>query len=459
MVTYLQDLRSSRMDQLSVLLLLAACPYLLEARDSSETFPLHRPLVDLREAAFQTVGRDGPRYPDEGFIDTVRRYRAIHNTSINAETESSISDVGTLVSDDCHNSYAVLTMANFAVMESLIPQLLESLHRIDLSTNTGASDSLARHTLVVGISTEALQACIRLRRRYKNGCLSDGISGLYEGDNRYPDFKYLAYGMAKLKYIVNVLSTGTTVLYVDADVVFLRNPFPDLLASSTDIAVATALAPCGTQPSKPDWAVMDGIEDAETDASAAATGNVLKQQHNRRALQGDEGDSDAAAATAAARGYAPGITFYRSTPGVMRCTYSLLLDMLNTVIKDGNATVLEEEHFAAFMPWCAEVLDVQLTELDPQGYMTCCGTDITPEVGNSSSLVAIHISGAPGSSLLDRQTAMEGLTGVKSSSLVYAAANHEQLSYEVNEEQAVDDGGRDSGNAAVTASESIQAYS
>ncbi|EFJ49660.1 hypothetical protein VOLCADRAFT_104239 [Volvox carteri f. nagariensis] len=387
----------------------------LKASGGSDTFPLHRPLADLREAALQSVGRDGPRYPDVGILNTVRKSRAVHSSS------SSAARVQNADSDDCSGGYAILSMANYDVMEALMPLLLESLYGIELpGTSDTGPNNLARHALVVGVTSKAVQSCIRLRRRYKHACLDDFLSGMYEGDNRYPDFRFLAYGLAKFKYIVNVLSTGTSILYVDADVVFRRNPFPSLLASTVDIAVATAPPPCGTLPTEPDWSILDNHEYTEPSSAVphVASGPQQQVKNVRRMLQHSD--------EAGSQGYAPGITFFRNTPGVMRCAYALELDMCNPAFKDPNATVFEQEHFAAFMPLCSEALGLQLEELPATKYITTCGADFSHELwrGNDSPVVAVHISGRLESSLLDRQKIMEGLVGVKASALIYAAANH-----------------------------------
>lgn len=93
------------------------------------------------------------------------------------------------------------------------PQLLESLQRIEHVGSDGGRDDLTRHTTVVGVTRHADEKCEDLRRSYSHSCTGDGGSGLYDGDNVYPSHKALAYGMVKLRYMVNALTTNLDIVY------------------------------------------------------------------------------------------------------------------------------------------------------------------------------------------------------------------------------------------------------
>lgn len=67
-------------------------------------YPLRRPLTNLNEAAHQTVGRDGPRYPDEGFLSHIKQSRGEYD----ADKEERVDIRG----ESCARRYVILTIAN-----------------------------------------------------------------------------------------------------------------------------------------------------------------------------------------------------------------------------------------------------------------------------------------------------------------------------------------------------------
>ncbi|PNH09313.1 hypothetical protein TSOC_004078 [Tetrabaena socialis] len=395
------------------------------ARSSKETFPVRRPLVDLREAAMQLVGRDGPRYPDEGFLRGVHASRAPYKPGGAAGPDDAHSQFQLT---DCEPSYAILTMANQFAMQHLVPLLLRSLQAIAQPELRGKPGDLTRHTVVVGVTPGAAEACDALTRRFSHRCQGDGSSGLFEGDHLFPDHRALAYGLAKLKYIVNALTTNVDVLYLDADVVLLRDPFPGLLALNADLAVATTGEPCGSrvvawdpdQAEAEAEAQLPAKPEAQLPASGAATGaggwadvgsgGQQADAQQRRALQ--EGP-----ATAAAAGdrYDTGVSYYRSAPGTLRCAYALLLDMAQLAMANVSV-VWETERYAAFMPQCAGALGLVLRPLPSEQYIGSCGADVGAEARRAA--VAVHASMAPGSSssLRDRMPLMSSLLGIEGGS-------------------------------------------
>ncbi|GFR47500.1 hypothetical protein Agub_g9229, partial [Astrephomene gubernaculifera] len=451
----------------SLLVLLCAVSWqpahLVEAKNK-ETFPVHRPLVDLREVAIQTVGRDGPRYPDEGFQTHVRTCSAPYESDDSTQP----------LSEDCNRGYTILTLANNPTMQYLIPLLLRSLQRIERPPRKlgGKPGDLTRHTTVVGVTAEAVKSCERLQATFDHTCASDGASGLLNGDQRFPSFKALAFGFAKLRYILNALTTNTDILYVDADVVFLRDPFPALLASGADIAVASAPAACGSQPAawqqqpEEDEKGQEGGSVREEEGSGdysgereegegegaeeGAQGEERRSKRRRRHLPEETGEGEGAAG-GGGLSYSTGITFYRSGPGVLRCVYSLLLDMAHlahqqqgregeegqgeegaageeqqqqqprrrrhrrrqlvaeqggeaaatppasAAAADGSAggpVVREQGRFAAFMPMCAGSLGLTLRVLPAEEFVTACGSGGDGGVNLSATEVESLRSGA-----------------------------------------------------------------
>ncbi|KXZ49273.1 hypothetical protein GPECTOR_22g866 [Gonium pectorale] len=406
-------------------------------------YPLFRPLLNLSEAAQQTVSREGPRYPDAYFLDNIRACRAPYAPGEHAGQATS--------HDECVRTYTILTLANTLAMNRLVPLLLESLHRVELpggphDTGGAANRSLAINTVVVGATHEAVAACKRLQQLYGNQCNTDGSSGLDDGDKRFPDFHAVAFGMSKLKHIVNALTANTDVLWVDADVVFLGNPFPELLATGADIAFTTATAPCGSPAAA--WSEPEEEEDEEEEGEkgeeAAINGSAGEAQQpdsadepalKRRRRLADDGDATAADATAATDANASaeatasgplncntGIAFFRSTPGVLRCVYSLLLDMSKRAIAGAPPDeVHERARFAAFMPHCAGALGLRLVALPPGRFVTLCGAgDRGAEGGGEGgqegklgSAVVVHATAPLGSvGIREKEPVMKELLGL-----------------------------------------------
>eukprot|EP00198_Chlamydomonas_reinhardtii_P004166 XP_001693502.1 predicted protein [Chlamydomonas reinhardtii] len=335
-----------------------------------EVFPVRRPLVNLHEAALQSVSRDGPRYPDEMFLRRVKGCRAPYSSDTSDEPARGPN------TSDCDRGFVILTMGNDLVMRSMVPLLLESLQRIEHVGSDGGRDDLTRHTTVVGVTRHADEKCEDLRRSYSHSCTGDGGSGLYDGDNVYPSHKALAYGMVKLRYMVNALTTNLDIVYVDADTVFLRDPIPLLLRAAEEA----------------DADVVDGEEEGGSEPRVDAGEGVR---------------------------YATGLVLYRSTPAALRCAYSLLLDMASLASRghsvgrgspnssDGSssseeeAVVWEQERFAAFMPTCMGALGRGLAALPTSAVLTTCGADapsaseLAKGSGGSGGVVAVHISSAP----------------------------------------------------------------
>ncbi|KAG2443750.1 hypothetical protein HXX76_002096 [Chlamydomonas incerta] len=345
---------------------------------------------------------------------------------------------------DCDRGFVILTMGNDLVMRSMVPLLLESLQRIEHVGPDGGRDDLTNHTTVVGVTRHADEKCEDLRRSYSHSCTGDGSSGLYDGDNVYPSHKALAYGMVKLRYLVNALTTNLDILYVDADIVFLRDPIPLLLRAAeeadADVVVANAAAPCGSAAQAWDPEALDsGSSSAGAGAgggSSSGSGGAEEdeedggERHRRRralasAEEEDEDEEEGGKGPRVDAGgdvrYATGLAFYRSTPAALRCAYSLLLDMawhasrghsvgrgISSTRSDGSSSseeepvVWEQERFAAFMPTCMSALGRGLAALPQRSVLTTCGADapaaeelLAGKGGGGGEVVAVHVSSAP----------------------------------------------------------------
>lgn len=76
---------------------------------------MRRPLVNLHEAALQSVSRDGPRYPDEMFLRRVKGCRAPYSSDTSDEPARGPN------TSDCDRGFVILTMGNDLVMRSMVP--------------------------------------------------------------------------------------------------------------------------------------------------------------------------------------------------------------------------------------------------------------------------------------------------------------------------------------------------
>lgn len=100
------SLQTSSCFPLALTLLLLHCTTCCVTGSTKERniYPLRRPLTNLYEAAHQTVGRDGPRYPDEGFLSHVKQSRGKYD----ADKEERRDSRG----ESCARRYVILTVAN-----------------------------------------------------------------------------------------------------------------------------------------------------------------------------------------------------------------------------------------------------------------------------------------------------------------------------------------------------------
>lgn len=96
-------------------------------------------------------------------------------------------------------SFVILTMANDAGMQLLMPTLLGSLQRIEHPVGVGGSRPLTAFTVVVGATHPAFSHCQRLTGKYNHTCLPDQFSGLHDGQAGHMTHQALAFGFMKVR--------------------------------------------------------------------------------------------------------------------------------------------------------------------------------------------------------------------------------------------------------------------
>ncbi|KAK9835027.1 hypothetical protein WJX81_005124 [Elliptochloris bilobata] len=124
----------------------------------------------------------------------------------------------------------ILTSGNKFMLGRLLPRFLKAVKH----TLTG---DVSNHVVVVALGPSARNVCSGLTARYSHQCVEDPSWDGPEGQYDIGDEWFAAVSMNKLELVLNVMTLGYSVLWMDLDVVAYRNPLPYLIGLSVDVAV------------------------------------------------------------------------------------------------------------------------------------------------------------------------------------------------------------------------------
>ncbi|CAL8465577.1 g5113 [Coccomyxa elongata] len=99
------------------------------------------------------------------------------------------------------------------------------------------SGDMTNHAVIVGMGKGAKSICEGLNGRYSHQCVHSTNWPGHDTEYNAGDAWHLAAELHKLELILNILTLGYSVAYVDVDTMFFRNPMPFLLSSQADIAL------------------------------------------------------------------------------------------------------------------------------------------------------------------------------------------------------------------------------
>lgn len=136
-------------------------------------------------------------------------------------------------------SAVIVTSCDANCMESLLEPWLWGLRSVD---------AYDQHAIVVANGLAALKPCQELQTRYGHTCLldkmciKDGVEVAHAAQAGQFNFKAQGYTMAlmqKLVWAQVILQHGVSVLWLDMDVLLLRDPLPMMLSyTGADFMVA-----------------------------------------------------------------------------------------------------------------------------------------------------------------------------------------------------------------------------
>ncbi|EFJ49793.1 hypothetical protein VOLCADRAFT_117113 [Volvox carteri f. nagariensis] len=135
----------------------------------------------------------------------------------------------------CRNSLVLLGMANEEALQHTVPYFLESLSRVAVTAGKDAGHSLVGRVVLVAWSQDAMKACQALQATYNHQCVRDAQHTAATGSFVFHDTGFNSLGFAKVKYILNGLSLGHDVVFLDTDIVVMRDPLPYLLVHDADL--------------------------------------------------------------------------------------------------------------------------------------------------------------------------------------------------------------------------------
>ncbi|EFJ50276.1 hypothetical protein VOLCADRAFT_89227 [Volvox carteri f. nagariensis] len=139
---------------------------------------------------------------------------------------------------NCHSSTLVIVaMANEEALKLTVPLFLRSLKRVKVSGGKNAGETFDARLVVVAWSLDSLKMCIDLQRNFSHQCVRDAQHFPGKESFGFHSDGFHALGFAKVKYILNSLSAGHDVLFLDADVQLLRDPVPYIYQRDGDMFV------------------------------------------------------------------------------------------------------------------------------------------------------------------------------------------------------------------------------
>ncbi|KAG2443743.1 hypothetical protein HXX76_002089 [Chlamydomonas incerta] len=224
-------------------------------------------------------------------------------------------------------------MANEEALEHTVPLFLESLRRVPVTDGEHGGRSLDQHLVLVAWSEAALTACQALNSRYGHKCVRDAEHTAATGSFGFHDAGFNSLGFAKIKYILNGLSTGHDVVFLDTDIIVLQDPLPYFLGRGADM-----------------WGSMEKCM-VYPDNTSFHSAEFKAFQKKLPPLN-------------------IGVLYFKATAGVTRCVYSWLMEMYSEVLH--RPRVWDQDLYGKVMVKCTAVHELRWQVLDPRLFQSAC---------------------------------------------------------------------------------------
>ncbi|GFR47444.1 hypothetical protein Agub_g9167 [Astrephomene gubernaculifera] len=233
----------------------------------------------------------------------------------------------------CRKSLVIIGMANEEALNHTVPLFLESLRRVQITSGQHAGQTLDGRLVLVAWSLEALAACSALQATYSHQCVRDAEHPSPKGSFGFHSHGFNVLGFAKIKYILNGLSAGHDVVFLDTDLLLLRDPLPYLLGQGGDM-----------------YGAME----------KCMVVNASLHLHAREYVAGGR--------------KAPplniGVLYFKATAGVTRCVYNWAWDMLNEA--PFRPMIWDQDIYGKIMAKCALTHNLRWKALDPRVFQSAC---------------------------------------------------------------------------------------
>ncbi|GFR42815.1 hypothetical protein Agub_g3705 [Astrephomene gubernaculifera] len=132
----------------------------------------------------------------------------------------------------------LMSIASEFAFQRMFDVFLMSLQNITFKAHDGSEDNLARHLVINVMTTTSTEKCTAVADKYGSSCVPYGNSAFTLGNFHVHSNDFYGIGFTKTATILDGLTLGVDVLFLDADQVMFRNPLPYLLAREADVLVS-----------------------------------------------------------------------------------------------------------------------------------------------------------------------------------------------------------------------------
>ncbi|PNH06928.1 hypothetical protein TSOC_006659, partial [Tetrabaena socialis] len=131
----------------------------------------------------------------------------------------------------------LMTIASEFAFQRMFGSFVSSLASITFPLRNGTVSSLARHLVVNVMNAGSMDSCTRVAGQYGAWCVNYSHRDFAAGNFDTHSNDFYGIGFTKTATILDGLSLGLDVLFLDADQTLFRNPLPYLLARQVDVLV------------------------------------------------------------------------------------------------------------------------------------------------------------------------------------------------------------------------------
>ncbi|KXZ45724.1 hypothetical protein GPECTOR_51g710 [Gonium pectorale] len=132
----------------------------------------------------------------------------------------------------------LMSIASEFAFQKMFDVFLTSLANITFARPDGSQDNLAKHLVINVMTMGTNDRCRDIAGKYGSICVSFANPSFTMGNFHVFSNDFYGIGFTKTATILDGLTLGVDVLFLDADQIMLRNPLPYLLAREADILVS-----------------------------------------------------------------------------------------------------------------------------------------------------------------------------------------------------------------------------